>query len=138
VTRPLSSRKRPYRQTGLHTAQRQLAQYGSRALPAPDTPVGAELVAWRQALVDDLGGDPSTAQLAVIDLAVRSKLLLDSIDAYLLSMPSLVDKRHRRLWAVVRERQGLADALARYLTQLGLERRAKPIDPEAVLARFRK
>lgn len=91
------------------------------------TGVGRALSAWRADLVADLGGDPSTAQLAVIDLAVKTKLLLDSIDAWLLTQPSLVNKRRRTLLPVVRERQSLADALARYLGQLGLERRVKPI-----------
>jgi hypothetical protein len=39
----------------------------------------------------------------------------------------LVNARKRTLLPVVRERQALADALARYLAQLGLERRAKPV-----------
>ena len=54
------------------------------------TPLGKQLAAWRVDLVHDLGGEPSTAQLAVIDLAVKTKLLLDSIDAWLLVQPSLV------------------------------------------------
>jgi len=52
-------------------------------------------------------------------------VLLDSIDAWLLTQPSLVNARKRALLPVVRERQALADALARYLGMLGLERRAK-------------
>jgi len=63
----------------------------------------------------------------VIELAVRTKLLLDSIDAWLLVQPSLVNARKRALLPVVRERQALADALARYLGQLGLERRQRPV-----------
>lgn len=129
-----SQRKRPYHQSGLHSARRALEAFGSRALPSPETPIGAALEAWRTALVSDLGGDPSTAQLALVDLAVRTRLLLDSIDGYLLELPSLVDKRHRRLWAVVRERQSLADALARYMAQLGLERRARQVDVGTALA----
>jgi hypothetical protein len=33
----------------------------------------------------------STQQLAMIDLAVKTKLLLDSIDAWLLTQPTLID-----------------------------------------------
>lgn len=91
------------------------------------TSVGRFLTAWKADLIRDLGGDPSTAQLAVIDLAVKTKLMLDSIDAWLLTQPSLVNQRKRTLLPVVRERQALADALARYLSQLGLERRARPL-----------
>jgi hypothetical protein len=69
----------------------------------------------------------STQQAAVINLAVKTRLLLDSIDAWLLVQPSLVNARKRALLPVVKERQSLADALARYMGQLGLERRAKPV-----------
>jgi hypothetical protein len=49
--------------------------------------------------------------------------MLDSIDAWILTQPSLVNKRNRSLLPVVRERTQLADALARYLGMLGLSRR---------------
>ena len=62
----------------------------------------------------------------MIDVAMRTKLMLDSIDAWLLSQPSLINKRKRTLLPVVRERTQLADSLARHLSALGLERRAKP------------
>ena len=52
--------------------------------------------------------------------------MLDSIDAWLLAQPSLVNKRKRALLPVVRERTQLADSLARHLSALGLERRGKP------------
>jgi hypothetical protein len=78
-------------------------------------------------LIEDLGGpdEISTQRSALIDLAVKSKLLLDSIDAWLLTQPSLVNARKRTLIPVVLQRQTLADGLARYLSQLGLERRHK-------------
>jgi hypothetical protein len=101
------------------------------------TTLGRALAGWRGDLIRDLGGPEniSTQQAAVIDLAVRTKLMLDSIDAWLLTQPSLVNARKRSLLPVVRERQTLADALARYLGQLGLERRAKTIpDLTAYLA----
>jgi hypothetical protein len=98
------------------------------------TTLGKQLAAWRADLVRNLGGDVSTQQAAVIDLAVRTRLLLDSIDAWLLTQPSLVNARKRTLLPVVRERQQLADALARYLGQLGLERREKEVDVATFLA----
>jgi hypothetical protein len=60
---------------------------------------------------------------------VRTKLMLDSIDARLLKQPSLVNVRKRAPLPVVRERTQLADAVARYLAALGLERRVKPVTP---------
>ena len=51
--------------------------------------------------------------------------MLDSIDACLLTQPSLINARLRTLIPLVLQRQTLADGLARYLSQLGLERRHK-------------
>ena len=86
------------------------------------TSAGRALVKWRADLVADLGGDVTTAQGQMIDLACRSKLLLDSIDAWLLAQPSLVNRQKKSLLPVVKERQSLADGLAKYLMALGLHR----------------
>ena len=113
---------------GLYALKRSVAQLGTRLVDRRTT-LGKQLAAWHDDLVRDLGGSPSTGQLAVVDLAVRTKLMLDSIDAWLLSQPTLVVRRRKPLLPAVRERQQLADALARYLTMLGLERReAPPLD----------
>jgi hypothetical protein len=76
-------------------------------------------------LIADLGGDEniSTQQRALIELASTSKLLLGSIDAWILSQPRLFT-RNKTLLPVIRERQMIADGLACYLAQLGLERRS--------------
>ena len=73
----------------------------------------------------DLGGESelTTQKRAVIDLALRTRLILDSVDAWLLKQPTLINKRARALFPVVLQRQQLADALMRYLVQLGLERK---------------
>jgi hypothetical protein len=84
--------------------------------------------------VADLGGEDSvsTQQNALINLAVKSKLLLDSIDAWLLTQPSLINKQKKAVYPVVLQRQQLADGLARYLAQLGLERKAKELQAVAI------
>ena len=119
-------RVRPYSKHGLTTLRHTVEALGGRLLDGRTT-LAKQLAAFKADLVRDLGGDVSTQQLAVIDLAVRTRLLLDSIDAWLLVQPSLVNQRKRALLPVVRERQSLADALARYLGQLGLDRKAKPV-----------
>lgn len=85
------------------------------------------LAKWRTDLVDDHGGANaiSTQQSALVDLAVKSKLLLDSIDAWLLSRRRSSTRVKKPLIPVVLQRQTLADGLAHYLAQLGLERRRK-------------
>jgi hypothetical protein len=99
---------------------------GGRVIDRPTT-LGKALHKWRSDLIADLGGQDniSTQQSALVDLAVKSKLLLDSIDAWLLTQPTLINKRKKTLLPVVLQRQTLADGLARYLAQLGLERRHK-------------
>jgi len=107
--------------------KRAVRELGDRALDGR-TSIAKALAEWKAELIDDLGGRQaiSTQQIAIIDLAVKTKLLLDSVDAWLLTRPSIIDKRRRAVLPIVRERQQLADALSRYLQVLGLERRSKP------------
>src|SRR5229473_3048024 len=107
---------------GLYALRRAMTLLGGRGLDGRSS-LAIEQKKWRDSLVRDLGADITTQQAALVDLACRSRLMLDSIDAWLLTQPSLIDKRHRRLLPVVNERQKLADALARYLDTLGLARR---------------
>ena len=109
---------------GLSVLKRAVNGLGNRVIDRR-TATGKALAKWRADLIQDLGGNVSTQQAALVDLAVKSKLLLDSIDTWLLVQPSLVNARKKSLLPVVRERQTLADGLARYLAQLGLERRVK-------------
>ncbi len=118
--------RRPHTTHGLSILKRSVKELGGRVIDQRTT-LGKALTRWRSDLIEDLGGAEtiSTQQAALVDLAVKSKLLLDSIDTWLLTQPSLVNARKRSLLPAVRERQSLADGLARYLQALGLERRAK-------------
>ncbi len=82
-----------------------------------------ELVRWRSELIRDLGGDLSAQQLTLIELCVRNRLFLDSLDVYLMGLPSLVNKRKRAALPILATRMQLSDSLARLLSQLGLQRR---------------
>ena len=118
---------------GLTVLKRAVNTVGNRLIDRR-TVTGKALARWRSDLIQDLGGDISTQQSALVDLAVKSKLLLDSIDAWLLVQPSLINSRKRTLLPVVKERQALADGLARYLAQLGTERRQKQVSLETYIA----
>src|SRR5215831_18246399 len=130
TTAPKTPTNRPkrYQKHGLHTLRRAVQALGSRALPARSTALGRALHEWRASLIADLGGEDavSTQQLALVDLAVRTKLLADSVDAYVLAMPSPVNRQRRCLHPVVRERQALVGQLQSILHDLGLERRNRP------------
>jgi len=119
---------RAYLKHGLTTLKQAIKGLGGRVIDRRTT-LGKALSRWRLNLIQDLGGEEtiSTQQEALIDLCVKSKLMLDSIDAWLLTQRSLINARKRSLLPAVRERQQLADGLARYLGQLGLERRTKEV-----------
>ena len=72
-----------------------------------------------------IGGDISTQQSAIVDLAVKSKLLLDSTDVWLLTRDCLINKKKRALLPAVIQRQRFADGLMKCFTTFGLERRVK-------------
>ena len=120
---------RRYSKHGLYRMKGAIKQLGGRVIDKRTT-LGKALSEWRESLIEDLGGKGaiSTQQEALVDLCVKSKLLLDSIDVWLLTQPSLINLARQALIPVVRERTQLADSLARYLSQLGLERRVKNMD----------
>jgi len=128
-------RPRKYRSHGFYQAKRALKAFGSRTIDKR-TRTGKALAQWRTELVEDLGGveNCSVQQLTLVDLVCRQKLLLDSIDAWLLTQ-NVVNKRYRTLIGVCKDRQQLADSLARYLSQLGMERRRKRTSLVDMLAR---
>lgn len=125
---PTKKPKRYYTKHGLTTLKKAVRVLGGRAIDRR-TALGRALEDWRHSIIQDLGGvgETSTQQRQVIDLAVKTKLILDSIDAYLVKQPSLVNHRKRIVLPVVLQRQQLADALARYMTQLGFEKKVKVI-----------
>jgi len=125
---PSTRRRRRYSRSGFHALKSTLRRLGPRTIDRR-TSLGKHLAAWRADLLADLGGEEalSTQQRALVDILVRQKLLLESVDSWLLVQRTLVNSRKRTLFPVVRERQALADSLARYLAQLGLERRARPV-----------
>ncbi len=129
MTLPKSAQKRPYLQHRHHTLTQALKAVGNHdGWVERLGEVGEALQAWRQAIVDDLGGDQavSAMELSVIELATKTHLLLASVDRFLLEQKSLINKSKRQLFPIVLQRQQLADALARYMGQLGLTRRARP------------
>jgi hypothetical protein len=77
--KPRNPTARIYSKHGLNTLRNSL-RYSGNALTSRRYKVGRVLWEWRQELVRDVGGEAaiSTQQLAVIDLAVKTKLLLDS------------------------------------------------------------
>jgi hypothetical protein len=111
---------------GLRTYRRALARLGTTRLDQRTT-VAINVKRFKDDVVRDLGGDPSAQQLAVLEMAARTKVMLDGVDDWLLRQPSLVAVRKKALLPALTQRQQLADSFARAMTTLGLERKAKPV-----------
>jgi hypothetical protein len=132
MTTPKAARKRtmPHQYHGLYALDRAL----DPLLQRPDWlqelgEIGNALKQWQQALITDLGGEGnlSSMERSIIEMATKTHLFLASVDRFLLEQPCLVNRSRRQLFPVVLQRQQLADALSRYMNQLGLKRRAKPV-----------
>jgi len=85
--------------------------------------------AWRSSLIRDLGGVEavSAQKQALVDAACRTQLLLTYVDAFLLSLPSIVNRRTRSCFPIVQQRMALEGSLTRSLAALGLERQGASI-----------
>jgi len=115
--------KREYRKTDLLILKRQLIDLGSRAIDGRSS-VGVALRTSREDLVNDLGGKDaiSIQQETLIELAARSKIMLDSIDNWILGQPSLINARKKTVLSVVQQRQTISDGLLRLMKELGVRR----------------
>jgi hypothetical protein len=117
-------RPRTYTRHGMNALK---ARVKVRGLGAIDrrTAAARALIAWRRELIADLGGEKAITaqQRALVELAARTRLFVESLDAWILEQSSLINGRKRSVHPVVQQRQQFADALSRYLQQLGLERR---------------
>jgi hypothetical protein len=67
---------------GVHAVTSLVKKLGTDRALDKRTAMGKALERWRQELIDDLGGEDniSAQQRAIIDLAVKNKLILDTID----------------------------------------------------------
>ena len=121
-------RPREYRKSGLFTLRRQLIDLGSRAIDGRSS-VGVALRRWKAELINDLGGKGSLSiqQETLIELAARSKIMLDSVDNWILAQPTLINSRKKTILSVVQQRQVIADGFTRIMKDLGLERRSREV-----------
>jgi hypothetical protein len=134
---PQQSRPRTYSKHGLSRLKDAMRTLGNRAIDRR-TKAGRALELWRRELLADLGGadQVSVQRAGLVDLAVRAKLMLDSVDAWILEHGRVVDGRKRCLLPVVRERTALAMHFQSLMKDLGLDRRARQVPSlSAYLAR---
>ncbi len=120
--------RRAYSRHGLNALKARVKVRGLQAIDRR-TAAARALLAWRAELIADLGGEDaiSTQQQTLVEIATRTKLYVDSLDAWIMEHGNLMNARKRGVLPVVKDRMQLADALVRYLTALGLQRRTKQV-----------
>jgi hypothetical protein len=127
----MSNRRIGMKERSRHGLVALKARVKVRGLHAIDmrTAAAQGLIAWRSELVNALGGEGQVTpqRLALIDMAVRTRLFIDHVDSFLMEQSSLVNRRRKSVLPVLRERQSLCDSLAKLLSQLGLDRVAKEV-----------
>jgi hypothetical protein len=118
----------PSQTHGVKALKRAVSTLGRRTIDRRTT-VGKALAAYRADLIADLGGvqNLSKQELSILEEAVITTLLLSSVNAWLLSQKTIVNKRTRSVIPAVRDRSALVATLKGLLESLGLERRTKSI-----------
>jgi hypothetical protein len=126
--RGLGARLSPTQTHAYRPLKRAVRVLGTRAVDRR-TRIGKALNAWRRDLIADLGGidQLSKQEQAILEEAVLTKLILSSINVWLLEQKTLVNGRTRGVLPVVLHRNQLVTTLKVLLDSLGLKRRQRTI-----------
>ena len=125
VPAPRGNARRP--RTGLLALKAKVMLRGL-AVVNRRTKAARDVVKWRTELVAELGGEPgmTPSRLTRIETLVRTKLLLEHLDAQLLEYHTLFSRKRGTLRpqvkAILTERNRMAEALERGLAALGASR----------------
>ena len=85
------------------------------------------LLRWKEQIIFDLGGSEavSAQRMALIDMAVRTRLFIEHCDAWLMEQKSLINAKEKGAIPLLLQRQALVDSLCKILKHLGLDRRER-------------
>jgi hypothetical protein len=118
----------PIKKHGLRGLMRRVTAKGLKSLDRRSAGYRA-LVEWRGELLRDLGGEESlsTQEKVLVDVALRTKLFLDHVDAWAMEQDSVVNRKRRCLYPVMAQRNALVNTLLNIMGQLGLKKREKSV-----------
>lgn len=121
-------RRRGETRAGLRAIKSKIELRGLAAIDLRSNAARA-LERWRVELTEALGGEESISpqKATLVDLACRSRLLLDHADAFILAMPTCINKRKKSMFPLVMQRMQIAESLQKTLERLGIERQAMNI-----------
>jgi hypothetical protein len=113
---------------GLDAVKRRVRVKGLEAFDLRSA-AAKRMIEWRDELLASLGGadNISAQEYALVEMLVRTRLQLEHIDAYILGLDSLLNRKKHSLKPIVRERLAMVETCARLLSQLGLQQREKRV-----------
>src|SRR5262245_60017620 len=119
---------------GLAQMKRAVTTYGSRAIDGRSK-LALSLKAWRKELIADLGGEEniSIQQRTVIECAAMTRMMISSLDAWIVSRESLITF-NKTVLPVIMQRQTLANSLVSMMSQLGMKRVEKQVSLDEIKA----
>ena len=90
---------------GLFAAMQRIKLGGLQAIDKR-TLAARSLLGWRQELVNALGGEESVTpqEMALVDAVSRTKAIIEHIDAFILSQPSIVNRKRKALIPIIQQR----------------------------------
>ncbi len=118
---------RPYSRHGLNAIKRQVKVRGVEVIDKRTT-AGKNLIASKNGLIKDCGGEAQVDTMQRILIQNQSVLqaCVSHLSAYLLELPSLVDKRRKTVIPALLQLKELNDAVTRNLQLLNQTRGEKP------------
>jgi len=114
---------------GLYGARiKELRKYGPRAIDMRSK-LGKAVAEYRASLISDLGGEESLSkmELALVDEAIVTRLMLATVNEWLSYRKTLVDRKTRSIIPAALQRNAFVNTLQGLLRDLGLKRRAREV-----------
>lgn len=86
--------------------------------------LGRPLQEWVDGVIDSFGGETriTPQKKSAIILAAKSLLIVECVDRYLFSLPSIINRSRREVFSIVLQRKELVSAFGRQLADIGMNK----------------
>jgi hypothetical protein len=86
--------------------------------------LGRPLQQWVDGVIDSFGGETriTPQKKSAIILAAKSLLIVECVDRYLFSLPSIINRSRREVFSIVMQRKELVTAFGRQLADIGMNK----------------
>jgi hypothetical protein len=131
--------RRPYHRHGEHVVKKALPYLQDRVCD-PDipeetlSPIEQAARKWRLVVLRERGGSDKVAETlrTLVNTTLGTKIIMDSMDRYIMELAQdggLVNRRSRRAFQIVADRNRVAETLTKQLSVIGFELREADLTP---------